>query len=197
MQSSLFESSLTDITGKIRLESEDPRWMQLFSSKGIAPIVEGFNVSYYGNRLIEHNLSTGNLVQLLRQTSSRVQQVLGRKVAPPSQVIEQCCTALHLSTIMLHFVIITLSPQAVRSRAQFRFYSLIHSLYFPSSTTVAPKTVAVAGIVARVTGPAFHQAWILQQLYGSRQGNKKSSCRKYDSGAGVSNRQSTGTRLAA
>ena len=123
MQSSLFESSLTDITGKIRLESEDPRWMQLFSSKSITPIVDGFNVTSYGNRLIEHNLSTGNLVQLLRQTSSRVQQVLGRKTAPPSQVIEQCCTALHLSTIMLHFVIITLSPQAVRSSVKRSFFT--------------------------------------------------------------------------
>lgn len=122
MQSSLFESSLTDITGKVRLESEDPRWMQLFSSKSIAPIVDGFNVPWYGNRLIEHNPSTGNLVQLLRQTSSRVQQVLGRKTAPPSQVIEQCCTALHLCTLMLHFVIITLSPQAVSS-AKFSLFT--------------------------------------------------------------------------
>ncbi len=113
IQSGLFESSLTDVSGKIRLESEDPRWMQLFSSKSIDSIVEGFNVSWYGNRLVEHNLSTGNLVQLLRQTSSRIQQVLSRKSPPPGQVVEQCCTALHLSTILIHFLITTLSPQAV------------------------------------------------------------------------------------
>lgn len=113
MQNGLFENAMTDVTGKIRLESEDPRWIQLFSSKCVESVVDGFDVSWYGNRLIEHNISTGNLVQMIGQTSSRLQQVSARKVVPPIQLVEQCCFALHLSSLMLHFIITTLSSNAV------------------------------------------------------------------------------------
>lgn len=115
MQSGLFENAMTDVTGKIRLESEDPRWIQLFSSKSRDRIVEGFDLAWFGNRLIDHNLSTGNLNQLIVQTRIRLHQVLIRNASPPCQLVDQCCTALHVSTLILHFIVTTLAPHSVSS----------------------------------------------------------------------------------
>lgn len=103
----LFENAMTDVSGKIRLESEDPRWIQLFSSKCIPTLVDTVDLVSYGNRLIEHNPVTGNLVQLLEQTANRLQQVLSRKSAPASQQLEQCCLSLRLSTLIMHHFIIS------------------------------------------------------------------------------------------
>lgn len=114
MLNGLFENVMTDVSGKVRLESEDPRWIQLFSAKCIPNLVEGTDIAWFGDRLIEHNPVTGNLVQLLEQTATRLQQVSARKSAPASHLVEQCCVALYLSTLLMHHVITSVPPHAVR-----------------------------------------------------------------------------------
>lgn len=103
-QSGLFDNVMTDVSGKVRLESEDPRWIQLFSSKSI-PLLTAEEVRWYSARLIEHNPATGNLVQLLDQTATKLQQVASRRTQPPSQLTEQCCAALFLTSLLMHHII--------------------------------------------------------------------------------------------
>ena len=60
-----FFSILTDVSGKSRLEYEDPRWSQLFHSKKEVLHLNGnekmFNTMM--DKFIENNISTGNLVR--------------------------------------------------------------------------------------------------------------------------------------
>jgi hypothetical protein len=104
VQNGLFDNVMTDVSGKVRLESEDPRWIQLFSTKTISQL-SAEEVGWYAARLIEHNPATGNLIQMLDQTSSKLQQVTSRRTSPPSQLTEQCCSALFLTTLLLHHII--------------------------------------------------------------------------------------------
>jgi hypothetical protein len=104
VQNGLFDNVMTDVSGKVRLESEDPRWIQLFSTKTISQL-SAEEVGWYAARLIEHNPATGNLIQMLDQTSSKLQQVTPRRTSPPSQLTEQCCSALFLTTLLLHHII--------------------------------------------------------------------------------------------
>jgi hypothetical protein len=101
-QSSLFDNVMTDMSGKIRLDGEDPRWIQLFSLRNVSQLLTSKEVSWYGDRLIENNITTGNLVQLLDQTATRLQQITSRRTAPPGQLLGQCCSALFISALLLH-----------------------------------------------------------------------------------------------
>jgi hypothetical protein len=103
-------SLLTDITGSNRLESEDPRWTQLFHSKQILNMRGDEDLlASFVNRLIENNLSTGNLIMLLGQTSSRIRQILERRGQPTSQNIEQCCISMHLLGLLFNIMFSRLS----------------------------------------------------------------------------------------
>lgn len=114
MSNALFENVMTDVSGKIRLESEDPRWIQLFQSKNIHAILEDeTNLKWYGKRLIEQNPVTGNLIQLIEQVSSRMQQISRKKTASSVQSIDQCCVAIHLCCILLHQFVANLSTAKV------------------------------------------------------------------------------------
>jgi hypothetical protein len=115
VQNGLFDNVMTDVSGKVRLESEDPRWIQLFSTKTISQL-SAEEVGWYAVRLIEHNPATGNLIQMLDQTSSKLQQVTSRRTSPPSQLTEQCCSALFLTTLLLHHIIAHSSLSEVSTR---------------------------------------------------------------------------------
>ena len=70
-------SILYDVTGKVRLESEDPRWSALFRSKAYLPrIMQGVDMSLMVTRLRSNNLATGNLLVLLDHTAARVKQTM-------------------------------------------------------------------------------------------------------------------------
>lgn len=142
LQNGLFDNVMTDVSGKVRLESEDPRWIQLFSTKNIANLVDAAaDISWYGNRLIEHNPVTGNLIQLLEQTVTRLNQVTSRKTVPANQFLEQCCISLHLSSLVMHHMIISLSHNAVCiMNVNFAGARFIHLFSF-SHWLLAGKTV--------------------------------------------------------
>jgi hypothetical protein len=116
MQSGMFENVMTDVTGKIRLESGDPRWIQLFSSSNIPFMVNNSNtISRFGSRLVENNPITGNFVQLLEQTSARLHLVTSKKSAPSSQSIEQCCVSLYLTSLIVHHMVVSCTQKEVIS----------------------------------------------------------------------------------
>ncbi len=114
-QTTLFNSVMTDITGTVRLESEDPRWIQLFLIKNLSSLLkENDNLAVYFERFMENNLESGNLVQLLEQTCSRVKQITTKKSAPNGQSIDQCCMALHLCSSLMHCLVSSLTPNQVK-----------------------------------------------------------------------------------
>ena len=95
-----FHSVMLDITGKLSLEGEDPRWSQLFRCKK-AFLYKGDEPDFleFSSRLQENNLLTGNFHMLLEQTVSRLHQMLVKKTRPSKSIIEQCCAALHISSL--------------------------------------------------------------------------------------------------
>jgi len=113
VQSSLFDNVMTDMSGKIRLDGEDPRWIQLFSLRNVSKLLTKKEVAWYGNRLIENNIMTGKLVQLLDQTATRLQQITPRRTAPPGQLLDQCCSALFISALLLHHLAASLPATEV------------------------------------------------------------------------------------
>ena len=114
-ESGVFDNVMTDVSGKIRLDSEDPRWIQLFCSQTGAHLARNTDVSWFGNRLIENNTTTGNMIQLVQQTVTRLQQISSRRTAPTAQLIEHCCTALYLTTLLMNHMIVSLPPDEVSS----------------------------------------------------------------------------------
>ena len=112
--STIFDNVMTDVTGKVRLESEDPRWIQLFSGSDVGSVSANFlQMRTYCDRLIENNPTTGNLLQLLEQTGSRLKQVSSRKARASSQSIDQCCIALRLSCLLMHCLVSKLPTSQV------------------------------------------------------------------------------------
>lgn len=70
-------SNLYDVTGKVHLESEDPRWSALFRSKSYLPkVMQCIDMQAMAKRLRSNNLSTGNFLLLLDHTAARVKQTL-------------------------------------------------------------------------------------------------------------------------
>jgi hypothetical protein len=114
MQDGLFENVTTDVSGKIRLDSEDPRWIQLLSSSNVAAIAgDASGIKWFCDRLIENNPSTGNYLTLLALTTTRLQQMCQRS-APSPQSVNQVCVALHLSALVLQHLVACLSSHALR-----------------------------------------------------------------------------------
>eukprot|EP01041_Mallomonas_annulata_P005156 gene5156-10303_t len=125
-----FNSVMLDVTGKISLESEDPRWSQLFRCKemfslnGSEPDFQTFCI-----RLVDHNPSTGNFLNLLEQTVSRLRQINSKRKTPPSlHTVEQCCynqppsvsqSTLHGDTIirtLIDELIVIIQTQPIMQR---------------------------------------------------------------------------------
>mmetsp|Transcript_34773 Transcript_34773/g.77191 ORF Transcript_34773/g.77191 Transcript_34773/m.77191 type:complete len:148 (-) Transcript_34773:53-496(-) len=129
MQSGLFESVTTDVSGKIRLDSEDPRWIQLLSSSNVAAIAgDPTGIKWFCDRLIENNPVTGNYLQLLALTTMRLQQICQRKSAPSPQSVNQLCMALHLSALVLQHFVACLSSQAVSTDGRTESHYTVHSV---------------------------------------------------------------------
>jgi hypothetical protein len=107
----ILNSLLADISGVSRIESEDPRWIQLFSTAHMLSLANENLADEYCDLLITNNKTTGNFVQLLEHTTSRISQMSATRLNPNGQSIDQCCMALYLSTILFHYLIASLSSK--------------------------------------------------------------------------------------
>ena len=84
--SEIFYSAITDVSGKLRLDGEDPRWSQLFRSQFILTLNGSEDrLLIYFNRLLENNIVTGNLLQMIEQTTSRLKLLSSKNAKPHSQ----------------------------------------------------------------------------------------------------------------
>ena len=126
--SDLFEKALSDICGKVRVGGDDRRWSDLFSSNLQPYIVRDNNSNsssssnltttetlvHHFERLINHNPTTGNYVQLLDQAMARLRDISRKKTEPPMNSIETCCVSLYLCSIITHHFIARLEVTEVR-----------------------------------------------------------------------------------
>ena len=113
---SAFISLMTDVSGTLRLDLQDPRWQQLLRCRKALHLTgnEAEFDEFY-SRIILNNRISGNLHLLFELTSGKVNQLLQRRLTTklsfiensrPSSgnVEEQCCIGLHLiSMLMCHF----------------------------------------------------------------------------------------------
>jgi len=120
MSHDLFEKALSDICGKVRVGGDDRRWSDLFSSSLQCHIVrDSLDLTtealvHHFERLINHNPTTGNYVQLLDQALARLREINRKKIVPPADLIEQCSTSLYLCCIITHHFIARLEAAEVR-----------------------------------------------------------------------------------
>ena len=114
MSDLIFNSVMHDMTGKYRLESEDPRWSQLLRSK-YALSINGHEKEWIGycSRLAANNPSTGNLVMFLELTVSKVHQIILTRSKPSQLALEQCCVSLHLTSLIMHYFCANLQTEEV------------------------------------------------------------------------------------
>ena len=110
-----FISLMTDVTGTLRLDLQDPRWQQLLRCRKVLHLTgnEAEFFEFY-RRIINNNKLSGNLHLLFELTSGKVHQLMHRRLPFKSSVEtnkpingnveEQCCIGLHLISIFLcHF----------------------------------------------------------------------------------------------
>lgn len=85
--SKIFFSAMLDVSGGLRLDSEDPRWSQLFRSTRFIMTLNGSEEQFinFCSRLLENNSNTGNLLQLIEQTTSRLKLLSSKSAKPHSQ----------------------------------------------------------------------------------------------------------------
>ena len=97
-----FQTVTADLTGKLKLETADPCWLNLFKSRIFLKLKgdEDFFCEFC-NKLRDNTAASGNLIQLLEQTSSRVHQIIRRK-SNNTQNIEQACIGLHLIGLIIN-----------------------------------------------------------------------------------------------
>lgn len=110
------DSILADFSGRVQIDSEDPRWIQLLSHSNITRIItlkDGI-LNNHCKLLVQNNPITGNFVQLLRQTSARLLVVVRSKAQPNGQTIDQCCVSLYLALLVFHFLVTNLTPHQVQ-----------------------------------------------------------------------------------
>jgi hypothetical protein len=106
-------TALNDISGKSRLETEDPRWLltdlSLLEVRGDEPWWVDIC-----SRFVTHN--TGNLLIFLDKTKHQLRQVLvqrGKHLPSSRSHVEQCCISLHVTTLLIHYLARTLSDDQV------------------------------------------------------------------------------------
>jgi hypothetical protein len=129
MSHDLFEKALSDICGKVRVGGDDRRWSDLFSSNLQRYIVRDSTNSssrtnlttetlvHHFERLINHNPTTGNYVQLLDQAMARLREISRKKTEPSMDSIEKCCVSLYLCCIITHHFIARLEVAEVRDQS--------------------------------------------------------------------------------
>ena len=108
-----YMTALHDMSGKARLESEDPRWLLtdlcLLAVRGDEPWWDEVC-----RRFITHN--TGNLLMYLDKTKHLLRQVLvqrGKHLPACASHVQQCCISLHVTTLLLHYCSRELSDDEV------------------------------------------------------------------------------------
>jgi hypothetical protein len=110
---------MTDLTGKLRLEIEDPRWLQLFRSKCILKInLEDSVFHGFCQRFLKNTRISNNFLQLFEQASSRIRYVLSRKKNDKkssrfSANNELCCVSIHLISLFMNYFASILPPSEV------------------------------------------------------------------------------------
>jgi hypothetical protein len=110
-------SLLFDISGKSKLESEDPRWSMLFRTKAYAPkLISTIDMKQISHRMRSNNLSTGNFLQLMDQVTARVKQTLSVHTKPNRITIEQCCSAISILNQLFHHLIPTMTSLEIRQQ---------------------------------------------------------------------------------
>jgi len=64
--SEIFYSAITDVSSRLRLDVEDPRWSQLFRSTSFILTLNGSEEQFinFCNRLLENNSNTGDIIML-------------------------------------------------------------------------------------------------------------------------------------
>jgi hypothetical protein len=104
MTDNSFYSVMHDLTGKQRLEGEDPRWSQLFNCT-MALTLNGNEDMWkqFCTRLAEYNLVTGNFVALLEKTARKLRQITTAKIPPSQNLYQQCCVSLHVITLITQY----------------------------------------------------------------------------------------------
>ena len=102
------------VAGRHSLESEDPLWSQLFSTIDIVTF-QGDDPEFLESceKLVANTGCTQNLQLLLEQTASRVGQLMSLRHAPSKAASSQCCGAIHLTAVVMNYVISHLKPSEV------------------------------------------------------------------------------------
>jgi len=100
-----FAMLLQEVSGKIRLDSEDPKWQLFFRNKNVI-YLQGIEVGWksFFELLVMNNPHSGNLLMIFEQTTSRIQQIINKKNKPSLLLLEQCCSALHIATLVIHYL---------------------------------------------------------------------------------------------
>jgi hypothetical protein len=64
--SEIFYSAMTDVSSRLRLDVEDPRWSQLFRSTSFILTLNGSEEQFinFCSRLLENNSNTGDVIML-------------------------------------------------------------------------------------------------------------------------------------
>lgn len=115
MESTGFHQLMQDLSGRARMESEDPKWgallssVEFYSDKYDASV----QMSHYCSRLVKNSGKSNNLLMLLEQTVSRLGQIIKYKHGPSKSVAFQCCASLHLSNIVFCYLFSHLEKEQV------------------------------------------------------------------------------------
>ncbi len=104
----IFDSIMTDLSGKHALMSEDPRWLTLFnpSFTSITDILLQPNLlQEYCERLAKNNAITGNLDELMNKTVEKVQRLVQYTAnAGDRKLIHESCIGLSILMQMMHYL---------------------------------------------------------------------------------------------
>lgn len=121
----VFVNVMTDITGRIPLTNDDPRWIQFFNMRILVDLVcQPQILVEYCQRWSLHNISTKNFIHLLYQLNSRLKYVSKKKAGVTNTLIQECSTGLYVATIFLHHIITNLELKEVVYPVYLQFLSL-------------------------------------------------------------------------
>lgn len=99
----IFDSILTDLSGRHSLLSEDSRWLTLFTYTSLTDLLqEPLLLQDYGSRLLKNNVTTGNFDELIVKTVERVQRLSQYNVSGDKKLVHEACIGLFIITQMLH-----------------------------------------------------------------------------------------------
>jgi hypothetical protein len=106
MDYSTFVNVMTDITGKIPLRSDDPRWIQFFNLRVLPDlVVQPQILMEYFERWSLNNPNTKNFIHLLEHLLSRLKYASKKNIALTNSFVLECCTGMYISTVFLQYII--------------------------------------------------------------------------------------------